>query len=120
MFLAFIYSMEFLKKMWNSLLQLFSTVLPDYIDVYLKHRLEQSNASPEKNKAVVCIQSKDFWVMFFYKKKILIVYWMLCCLHESDNCIWAWILHQSDHSIEVCWNNQGIKVLSFMPIVSWN
>ena len=61
MFSAFIYSMEFLNKMWNSLLQLFFTVLPDYVDVYLKQTWTV--------KIVVCIQLKDFWVMFFIRKK---------------------------------------------------
>lgn len=44
-------------------------MLPDYVDVYFKHRLEQSNAPLEKNKAVVCIQLKDFLSYVFYEKK---------------------------------------------------
>lgn len=58
----------FLSRVKNCL---FSTMQSDYVDVCIKQRLECSNASLEKNKAVVCNWLKDFCDVFLYKRVTL-------------------------------------------------
>ena len=88
---------------------------PDYSDVCLKHRLEQSNASMGKNKAVVCIQMKDF----FIKIKIITLFKCIESYVACMNQIAAFGQVSCTNLITAlyAWTNKSTRVLSLMQYV---